>query len=150
MNPLPPIDEREWLAQERAMHGRAAAAGHDDPMVAAYRPVAAAARQAREPDLPGDFAARVAARVSYEPRAAPDGRLEHVLLRILLGLMPVALAAVVALFGARWWQASTALLGEDAVRWALVATACAALSWGMDRLRAGGAGAGGNGGHAPA
>ncbi|MBB1473010.1 MULTISPECIES: hypothetical protein [unclassified Luteimonas] len=136
MKPHPPIDEREWQAQERAMR-RSAPGGHEDPLVAGYRKVAAAARAASPPELPEDFAAQVAALVGGEARAVPDGRLERVLLRILLALLPVALAAVLVLFGARWWQAASGVLGEDALRWLLVALACAVVSWGIDRVRAG-------------
>lgn len=150
MNPHPPIDEREWQAQERAMHNGRATAPHDDPLVATYRPVAAAARHASPPELPADFAVQVAALVRGEARAVPDGCLERVLLRILLALMPVALAAVLVLFGMRWWQASVALLGEDALRWVLVAAACAVVSWGIDGLRGGNSSHRGKGGHAAA
>lgn len=151
MNTHLPMDEREWLAQQRAMHGGGSGSGiapvdDDDAMVAAYRAVAAAARHAPPPDLPAGFAAQVAALARADARATlPDIGFERVLLRMLLALMPVALAAVLVLFGARWWQASIALLGEDALRWAAVAATCAALSWGIERLRGDGARAGGAG-----
>lgn len=148
MNPNTTVDEREWQAQEQAMRaGHAAPAGHEDPLVVAYRRVDAAARHAAPPALPAEFALQVAARVRAEARAplADAGRLEGVLLRILLALIPVALAAVAVVFGARWWQAGMSLLGENALRWVLVAAACGALSWGIERLRAGDAGLGGDG-----
>ena len=135
-------DEREWSAQERALHEeRIGAPMSEDPLLAAYRDVARALRAPLPDGLPADFAATVAARCRAEhARARVDTRLEQQVQRLLLATLAVAAIAVVALYGGQWLRASADALplfdSSVARNWLGALAACLALSWAMGVLRA--------------
>jgi len=135
------IDEREWLAQERAANEARAAADRGDAVAAAdpiavarYRHLARALRVPPGPGLPATFAADVARLAAARPAPQRAG-FEPVLLRALLLAMALSSAVVVAVYGVQWWRASAQLLGIDALGWTLAAAACAAMSWSFEWLR---------------
>ena len=136
------IDEHEWLAQERALREERAGAitADDDALLARYRQVARALRRPLPDALPADFARSVALRVAAA-HAAPDMRLEQLLLRALSLLLAVSAIAAMALYGGEWLRAFAAVLPSLAVgtalNWALALAACLGLSWSFERLRRG-------------
>jgi hypothetical protein len=130
-----PIDEREWQAQERALHDARNGVPSVDPLAARYRAVADALRAPLPDLLPPDFAARVAARVR---RAPLDERLEGSLVRSLTTLLGLSGAVTAALYGKQWLPAILAPLPLDsasAVNWALALGACVAMTWLVEPLR---------------
>ncbi|GAB3752893.1 hypothetical protein [Lysobacter olei] len=132
----PPTDaarrDAEWQAQEQALREERAGipmqAG--DARRAQYRLINRALRHPPLDPVPHDFARTVAARAM---RAADsDDRLEQLLLRVLVGVMAVAGAVIVLVYGAPWWPAVAAALplpAGDLLRWGLVLAACAGTTW---------------------
>ena len=129
-------EEREWQAQERALHDeRNGAAPGDDPLQAHYRRVARALRRPLPHALPDDFAARVAARARRQAaHAPPDLRIEQRLVRVLVAVLALSAAVAVAWYGQQWLQAITVLLPGAALNWTLALTACVGLSWSFGLL----------------
>ena len=129
-------EEREWQAQERALHDeRIGAAPGDDPLLAHYRRVARVLRQPMPQALPDDFAARVAARARPRAAHAPlDLRIEQRLVRVLVAVLALSSAVAVAWYGQQWVQAITMLLPGAALNWTLALTACVGLSWSFGLL----------------
>jgi hypothetical protein len=129
-------EEREWQAQERALHDeRNGAAPGDDPLQAHYRLVARALRQPLPHALPDDFAARVAARARLQAvHAPPDLRIEQRLVRVLVAVLALSAAVAVAWYGPQWLQAIAVLLPGAALNWTLALMACVGVSWSFDLL----------------
>jgi anti-sigma factor RsiW len=125
-------DEREWLAQERAMRRERLhldAAG-DDARSRRYRLLARALREPLPDALPPDFAARVAARVASAP--ASSTRLEFVLTTALAIALAIAAAAVTAMYGSEWLPSFSAILPAPrapASGWLLAVGGCLGASW---------------------
>lgn len=128
---LDPLDERRWLAQERARlsvrHGDADADAVD-------LRIARALRHAPRVELPFDFAAQVA---SLARAQAADSLLEQRLLRGLILVFALSAAVVVAWYGRGWVAALAAVLpgGSDAVGWSGMAVLCVLGNWGFGALR---------------
>ncbi|TWI05995.1 hypothetical protein IP90_00257 [Luteimonas cucumeris] len=128
------LDEREWQAQENALRDERLGIGAsgDDPLVAGYRTVARALREAPEVALPADFARDVArAAVAQGSSAHIDARLEQILLRLLVVALVLSGTAALAFYG------NQALLAIDArlTTWGLALATCMALTWAFDWLR---------------
>jgi len=135
--------DKEWQAQERArLDERNHAPGADDPLVARYRQVAHALRQAPPPMLPADFAARVAARAGRVPPPL-DLRFEGLAMRGLVAALALSGAVAAAYYGSQWLPSFGLLLPRHApgvvLNWGLALGACLGLTWGLGQLR----------GHAP-
>ena len=124
-------DQKEWQAQERALHDERIGAGScDDPLQARYRLIARALRQPLPHALPDGFAARVAARARLQAtHAPPDLRTEQRLVRALIAMLALSTAVAVAWYGQQWLQAVTLLLPGAALNWTLALTACVGVSW---------------------
>ncbi|MFS8063526.1 MAG: hypothetical protein ACMG5Z_02950 [Luteimonas sp.] len=130
-------EEREWQAQERALHDeRNGAASGDDPLQVQYRLVARALRLPLPHALPDGFAAQVAARARLQAAHAPDLRIEQRLVRALIAVLALSAAVAVAWYGPQWLHAIAVLLPGAALNWTLALVACIGLSWSFDRLRA--------------
>lgn len=133
--PEPPIDEREWQAQERGMRTAdgddADVAGKADVRTAHYRVVAQALQCAPGNQPPTDFASSVA-RLAVTRR---DAGLERMVSRLLLFVFAVSSLVVVALYGGRWWQPVHLALGDDTLAWLLAGMVCLAVSWVFGQLR---------------
>lgn len=128
------LDEREWLAQEQALRDERlgiAAAGGDAP-AAHYRAIARALREPPAESLPEDFAHQVAGLAAARAAPARDATGFE---RLMLNLLGVALAmsGVVAL--AMYGNEAIAGIDERVVRWGLMLTVCAALSWSVEGAR---------------
>lgn len=138
----PPIDEREWQAQERGMRaarGQASAetdtsntAGTADMPTAHYRAVAHALRTAPGSEPPIDFAISVAGLAT--PRS--DAGLERTLSRILLAVFAVSSLVVLALYAPRGWQSVRQAFDGDGLAWLLAGIGCLLVSWVFAQLRA--------------
>lgn len=118
-----PVDERDWLAQERALAG--AAGDRRDALLARALRTPPASRP------PADFAASVARMAATAAAAgvAPEPRFERVLVNALLGLLALAGTVVALLWGGQWLALAGARFGAHATLWALLAGACLLLSW---------------------
>ena len=133
-------DEREWLAQERAMRvERGSGEPLDlDAMSAAYLPIARALRAPMEVKLADNFAARVAGLAeSRRVDTAVESRLERVLLMALGVVFAGSAVAVCMLYGATWFGPTLDLIGPIAkpdLKWALALSVCVGMSWLSDRL----------------
>lgn len=117
-----PVDERDWLAQERALGG---AGDARDALLA---------RALREPPVsqpPPDFAAAVArlAATAAPLSAAVEPRLERVLLAVLAAAMGLAALVALAIWGGQWWALSAQAIGAATVPWVALAGGCLLLSW---------------------
>lgn len=126
-------EEREWLAQERALRDeRTRAIASEDPALAAYRDVARALRTPLPDALPVDFAPSIAARCR-RPATQLDTRLEQHVQRALLVALAVAAALVCAVYGGDWLRASVSALPllahPTALNWSAALAACLGLSW---------------------
>ena len=137
----PGIDEREWLAQERArLEARGAAPDAGDPMVARYRALSQALRTPMADGLPADFAAQVARR-AQAAHAAPvevEAPFERDLTHVLIGVFALSAAAVAAMYGKQWLPPIMELLHLDsasAMNWALALGACVGATWLTGKLR---------------
>ncbi|UHQ20711.1 hypothetical protein LVB87_06100 [Lysobacter sp. KIS68-7] len=136
------IDEREWLAQERARLEARMGGVSDDPLVARYRKVSQALRAPLPDALPEDFAASMArmaqAGVAAPKLAEPDSPFERDLTRLLVGVLGVGAAVVVAVYGKAWLAPTMELLRLDssvAVNWVLALGACVGATWLTEQLR---------------
>lgn len=123
--PVPPVDEAEWEAQERAIR---TAFGHHaealDVAAARYRPVARALATHPHGMPPADFAATVAALAVRRERG-----IELRLSKWLSAAFMLAMVAGTAIYGASAWQALSQPSGEAGRSWLLMVTSCMALSW---------------------
>ena len=139
------IDEREWLAQERAMRDAREGAASTDPMAMRYRKVADALRAPLPDLLPADFAAQVARQAEINAKApvmAPEPPaekgFEFNLERGLLGLLGLGSAVVAGVYGQAWLAPTRELLHLDsnvALNWALALGVCVGASWLTEQLR---------------
>lgn len=129
--PDPAVDERDWLAQERALAG-SPTDRRDALLAQALRSLPAAAP-------PPGFAAAMARRLEQAPAAAEEPRLERVLQGALLALLGLAALGAVLAWGGEWWarsgQALAGGLGSHTVSWAMLAGACLLLSWLPEAVR---------------
>jgi hypothetical protein len=129
--------EREWLAQERALRSeRLHATETGDPLVARYRLVMRALRQPRPDGLPADFAAQMARRVNA--RAPLDLGVEQLLLRALTAVLTLSASAAAWWYGPSAWQAIAAVWPQSsasAATWAVALAVCVGGSWILDRWR---------------
>ena len=137
-----PAHEREWQAQERAVHAERAhaAANADDARSREYRLIARALSEAPADTLPEDFAASVAQRALADPRAPVSAvepftsPFERRLLQLLIAVFGVAIGAVVVFLGGETLQSiSSSILAMSAYAknpWVLALAACLALSAG--------------------
>jgi hypothetical protein len=137
---IPPFDEaaqeREWLAQERAMRRerlRLDPAG-DDARGRRYRLLARALREPLPDALPADFAQQLARRVAAVPtrRAASGTAFEFALTLALATALAVATGVVVAMYGSAWLPYITTVLPAPhapATRWLLALAGCLGASW---------------------
>lgn len=125
-NGIPPVDEAEWAAQERARRG--ADGGGADPRAAAYRHVVRALRSMPCGEPPADFAARVAAQIEVHAHG-----LERLLLRVLLVVFVLALPVGLVL-GASMWPPGGPAQAGDTGAWMLVLLAAVSMSWITARL----------------
>lgn len=120
----PDVEERDWLAQERAL----APAGSD-------RRDALLAQALRTQPLaspPPDFAADTA-RLVASGRAVhgDDGRLERWLLNGLWSVLVLGALVVAGIYGGQWLALANGSLGAGGTQWALAGAACVALSWAL-------------------
>ncbi len=135
-------DEREWQAQERALHNERTGtdAAADDALVARYRTIARALRQPPPGALPSNFAYEVARLAAMQPRPAEvDSAVEQWLIRALVGALVLAGAVVAAIYGGQWLQATGSLLAETGGvgvgGWIVTLAVCFAITYGVDWLR---------------
>jgi hypothetical protein len=135
-------DEREWQAQERALHNERSGtdAAADDALVARYRTIARALRQPPPGALPSNFAYEVARLAAMQPRPAEvDSAVEQWLIRALVGALVLAGAVVAAIYGGQWLQATGSLLAETGGvgvgGWIVTLAVCFAITYGVDWLR---------------
>ena len=140
-HPMTDAEEREWLAQERALRDeRDRAAASDDPLLASYRDVVRALRTPLPHALPANFASRMAAQCTRPLAAARvDTRLEEQVQRVLFGALAATAVAALAVYGKQWLQATAdalPVLGSGAaMNWTAALMACLALSWSMESMR---------------
>ena len=129
-------EQREWEAQERALlEERAGARAKGDASIAQYRLIARALRSPRLAPLPGDFAARAAARAAVESRAASE-RVEVWLERGLIALLLVAGGVALSVFNGEWLVETLSFsVPEGAapsiqtlVSWSIAIAACVGIS----------------------
>lgn len=126
---------REWRLQERALHDeRAGAATGDDPLLAQYRSVARALRQA-QPAVPEDFAAVVASAARARVAAtASSSTFERGLLRGLFAILVLSGLVATVLYGGQWMQGFALLWSRAPIaasNWMLLLAACIAMSWSL-------------------
>lgn len=134
----PAFDEREWLAQERAMQaerGGAPDAASDDPLVARYRRMSHALRQPLADGPPADFAASLACQVAAREKEV-DGRLERTFLQTLTALLGLSGGVTCVLYGREWVNAITRAMPEGAMQWTVLVVACAGMHWALEQWRA--------------
>jgi hypothetical protein len=128
-------EQREWQAQERALHEeRAGSRNRGRADVAEYRLIARALRDPRLAPLPSDFAARTAARIAAESRAGNE-LVELWLERGLVALLLVAGVAAVAVFNREWLESLSFSVPEGAVfgvqavvSWSIAIAGCVGIS----------------------
>lgn len=139
MNHEHPFDdaaqEREWLAQERALDAerRGLASDHDDACTRRYRLLARTLREPLPDALPADFARQMAAR-TVAPMRRPDKAtgFELALVAALAAAMLVAAGVVTADYGHTWLPAFRSLLpaaGAPSTGWLLALAGCLAATW---------------------
>lgn len=131
----PPIDEREWQAQERGMRAAqgddADVAGTADLPTAHYRVVAQALQSTPGSQPPADFASSVAGLAVTRSEAV----FERTLSKILLVVFAISSLVVVALYAGRWWQSVHQAFDGDALAWLLAGIGCLVVSWVFGQLR---------------
>lgn len=118
------VEERDWLAQERAL-AHPAGDRRDALLARALRTMPVS-------QPPADFAAAVAALAASGATVAsrePDAKLERMLFNGLLAVFALAVVVVAAMYGGQWWAMASEGLGRGAAQWALAAGACLLLSW---------------------
>ncbi len=133
-----PDAEREWQAQERAMHAaRTGEPAADDARTRAYRQIDAALRADDAIALPADFAEQLAAKAGRVPTVAtaPETGLEKQLTRLLLAALVIAGLVVAVLEGGSWFQADPAAWSVAGNPWVLALLACLGASQGAELLR---------------
>lgn len=117
-----PVDERDWLAQERAL---SMPSGHRADAL-----LAQALRTLPTPQPPPGFAAEMARLAAPGPQAsAVDTRLDRLLLNVLLALLALASIGAALWYGNQWWALASQALGAGAAQWALLGATCLLLSW---------------------
>ncbi len=126
----PAIEERDWLAQERAL----APAGGDrrDALLAQ------ALRTQPVASPPPDFAADTARFVASGFERAvhgDDGRLERWLLNGLWSVLALGAVVVAWIYGGQWLALANGSLGAGGAQWALAGATCVALSWALGGAR---------------
>lgn len=134
---VPAVDEREWQAQERALQAErdgGASAGSDDALVARYRAVSRALREAPMPAPPPDFAASVARHVEAV-RVGNEERLERVLSQVLVAALGLSAGVVSVLYGREWLRAIGSALPGGSPSWVVLAVACIGAHWAIERWR---------------
>jgi hypothetical protein len=127
------VDEREWLAQERALRDeRTRGQTSEDQAVATYRHVVRALRAPLPDALPADFARSVAAQCRRAPTRV-DTWLEQQFQQLLLAALAVAAVLACANYGGEWLRASLAALPvldqRTTLDWSLALAACLCVSW---------------------
>lgn len=133
-----PAAEREWQAQEAAMHAaRAGEPTTDDARSRTYRQIDAALRADDAITLPADFAEQLAAKAGPVPTAAtaPETGLEKQLTRLLLAALVIAGLVVAVLEGGSWFQADPAAWSVAGNPWVLALLVCLGASQGAELLR---------------
>lgn len=133
-----PAAEREWQAQERAMHAaRTGETAPDDARTHAYRQIDAALRADEAIALPADFAERLAAKAGPVPTAAtsPETGFEKQLTRLLLAALVIAGLVVAVLEGGSWFHTDPAAWSVAGNPWVLALLACLGASQGAEWLR---------------
>lgn len=131
-------EEREWLAQERAMTGERlhqhAAAG--DTRSGGYRLLSRALRTPPPSGLSADFAAQVSATIALR---TPTLAFERVLTITLVSLLLLSAATVTLIYGHAWWPSFKVLLpAPPASQWWLVLSSCLGFSWLIGAWQTGG------------
>ncbi|MGY0634793.1 hypothetical protein [Luteimonas sp. A478] len=127
----PPIDPREWEAQELGLRAARNGGQHPaDPEATRYRLVSRAVATAPRSQPPPGFAAALAARA-----ATRGSGLERLLVHILLAVLGAAAVLVTALFAGPAWQATRDSLGAGATPWVAAGAACIVLSWAFNQAR---------------
>lgn len=127
-------DEREWLAQERALHlEREGAAASEEGVAQQYRLVARALRNPPLAPMPNHFAAQTAAYVERESRLAGE-RVEVWLERVLVLLLVIAgVAATAVYYGESLRELASAVpepfVWQTFVSWSLAIASCIGISW---------------------
>ena len=125
-------EEREWLAQERAMrqHRLHPGMAGDDPNDKRYRLMSRALQTPPPIGLPANFAAQVSATIALR---APRMGFERGLTITLVGILVLAAAIVTFVYGAAWWPSFKMLLpAPAAAHWWGVLSGCIGLSWLLD------------------
>ena len=132
-----PAAEREWQAQEAAMHAARQGRAPADARDAAYRRIDQALRADDAIDLPADFAEQLAVKAGPVPTAAtaPETGLEKQLTRLLLAALVIAGLVVAVLEGGSWFSADPAAWSVAGNPWVLALLACLGASQGAEWLR---------------
>lgn len=131
------IDEREWLAQERAARAERLGISSEpdgDPLVARYRDVSRALRQPLADGPPPDFASDLARQVAIEGDATGD-RFERMALQVMIALLGLSLGVTCVLLGRDWLQAIVYGAPEGTLQWTALVALCAGVHWVMERWR---------------
>jgi len=122
----PAIEERDWLAQERALAG----GDRRDALLAQ------ALRTQPVASPPPGFAADMARLVApADALRSDDGRLERTLLNGLFVLFALGSLVVALIYGGQWFALANQSLGAAGTQWALAGAACVALSWALGGAR---------------
>ncbi len=132
-----PVDEHEWLAQERAARAeRLGILGEpdEDPLVARYRDLSRALREPRADGLPANFAKDLARHVAIDYDARADG-FERVVLHAMTALLGLFLGVICVIYGPTWAQAIGQETSERTLQWAALVASCTGLHWALDRWR---------------
>jgi hypothetical protein len=132
-----PAAEREWQAQEAALHAARNNSAPSDAREAAYRSIDKALRADDTIGLPTDFADLLAAQAGHVPTAAtaPETGFEKQLTRLLLAALVIAGLVVAVLQGGSWFHADPAAWSVAGNPWVLALLACLAASQGAELLR---------------
>lgn len=132
--PGPEYDEREWQAQERALHEvrNGVQPSSEDVAVARYRDIANVLRRPPVDALPADFAERVA-RIASRP--AVETRFEQILVRVLAVVFAFSALAALGIYGGRLLAMLQSATDTGSLRWTLGLAACLAVSWSLDWMR---------------
>jgi hypothetical protein len=126
-------EQREWNAQESALRAERTGGRSSDAGVAEYRLIARALRAPRLDPLPGDFAARTAARALREQRMANE-TVEVWLGRGLIALLLLAGAAALLAYRDSLPELSFSLPAgatvgiQSVLSWSFAVAACVGLS----------------------
>lgn len=121
----PAIEERDWLAQERALAG----GDRGDALLAQ------ALRTQPVASPPPGFAADMARLAAPVAAVRDDGRLERLLLNGLLVALALGTFVVALIYGGQWLALANRSIGAGGTQWALAGAACVALSWALGGAR---------------